>query len=57
MPQQEVRILHYATPLAAQCSPLISEPDRTVTLPFLTQIDITAERAPKNTGEFEGSRV
>jgi hypothetical protein len=42
MPQLEALILHYATPLAAQCPPLISEPDRTVTLPFLTQIDITA---------------
>jgi F-box-like len=42
MPQLEVLILHYSTPLAAQCPPLTSEPDRTVTLPFLTRIDITA---------------
>jgi F-box-like len=42
MSQLEALILHYATPLASQCPPLISEPDRTVTLPFLTQIDITA---------------
>jgi F-box-like len=42
IPQLEALILHYATPLATQCPPLTSEPDRTVTLPSLTQIDITA---------------
>jgi F-box-like len=42
MPQLKRLILHSATPLASLCAPLISGPDHTVTLPSLTQFDISA---------------
>jgi len=42
MPQLETLVLHNATPAVSVDNPLVSEPQRTVTLPSLTHLDIAA---------------